>query len=1305
MATILLSAVGASIGAGFGGSILGLSGAVIGRAVGATLGRVIDQRLMGSGSQTVETGRVDRFRLTSASEGAPVGQVWGRMRVAGQVIWASDFTEHVKTSGGGGGGKGAPKPQEPTVKEYSYTVNVAVALCEGKITRVGRVWADGIEISRSDVAMRIYRGGENQMPDPKIEAVEGAGKVPAYRGTAYVVIEDLELGQFGNRVPQFSFEVFRAAQGALVDDVTDLAQGISGVALLPGTGEYSLATSRVHYSTGIGQNVSANVHTPSGKTDFSESMDALQEELPGCKSVSLVVSWFGNDLRCGQCTLKPKVEDKDFDGAGMPWRAGGISRSQASEVVQENGRAVYGGTPADAAVRESISALKADGKAVVFYPFILMEQLADNGRTDPWTGAADQPVLPWRGRITLSTAPGLSGTPDRTAAADAEVAAFFGTAEPSDFSVSGGIVSYSGPSEWSYRRFILHYAHLCASAGGVDAFCIGSEMRALTQIRGAGDSFPAVAALRALAADVRQILGPSVKIGYAADWSEYFGYRDAIDDLYYHLDPLWADANIDFIGIDNYMPLSDWRDGVDHADAHWGSIYNLAYLKANVAGGEGYDWFYSSDAHRKAQIRTPVSDGAYGEDWVWRYKDIRSWWENPHFDRIGGAKAAQSPWVPQSKPIWFTEFGCAAIDKGTNEPNKFLDPKSSESRVPVHSNGRRDDLIQMQYLRAMIDYWRDPVNNPVSTEYAGPMVDMGRAHVWAWDARPFPYFPNKTKLWADGENYARGHWLNGRVSAQPLSSVVAEICERSDLTAIDVDALYGLVRGYTVADIATGRAALQPLMLAYGFEALERDGVLRFRVRDGVPMTEIGDHHLAVGEETDGWVETARATEAEIAGRVRLNYVEAEGDYEARAVEAIFPDEEALGIAQSEMSLALTRAEGQKTVERWLSEARVSRDGARFALPPSLGHLGAGDVITLGAAGSYRIDRVEQAGAIAMDAVRVEPGVYEASDEAEERVTPRTFAPPVPVFSLFMDLPLLRGDEVPHQPHLAVTATPWPGSAAVYASDNDAGYALNRLIVRAAVIGQTQTVLSAAEPGIWDRGAPLRVAMSGGDLSSVSESQLLNGANVVAIGDGSPDNWELFQFADATLVAPDTYDLSMRLRGQAGTDAISPATWPVGSYVVLINGALQQIDLPLSARDLARHYRIGPGTRAFDDPSYTHSVEAFSGIGLRPLSPAHLRARAGSAGAVDVTWIRRTRIDGDSWSGVDVPLGESFERYLVRIVEGGSQKREVIVPQPSWTYSASAQAADGVTAPFEIHVAQLSTAFGPGPFRRIIFDV
>ncbi|MFN6951044.1 MAG: glycoside hydrolase TIM-barrel-like domain-containing protein [Albidovulum sp.] len=1299
MATILLSAAGASIGAGFGGSILGLSGAVIGRAVGATLGRIIDQRLLGSGSQPVETGRIDRFRLTAASEGAPIGQLWGRMRVSGQVIWASRFLETATTSGGGG--KGAPP--SPKVTEYAYSVSLAVALCEGEITRVGRIWADGIEIGRDDVTMRVYNGSEDQLPDPKMEAVEGVGAVPAYRGIAYVVFEDLDLAPYGNRVPQFSFEVLRPAQGPQIDAVTDLVHGITGVAMIPGTGEYALASTPVHYALGPGENVSANVHSPAGKTDLAVSLETLSEELPGCGSVSLVVSWFGDDLRCAFCNLKPKVEDSATEGVGMPWRAGGIDRAAAEEVIRDAARPVFGGTPADQSVVEAIRALRQAGKHIVFYPFILMEQMAGNGLPDPWSGAADQPVLPWRGRITLSVAPGRAGTPDRTAAAADEVAAFFGTAQVSDFTASGTTISYAGPNEWSYRRFVLHYAHLCAAAGGVDAFCIGSEMRSLTQIRAGGDAFPAVAALRTLAADVRAILGPNTKIGYAADWSEYFGYQTPEGDLRYHLDPLWADAEIDFIGIDNYMPLSDWRDGANHADAHWGSIYNLDYLKANVAGGEGFDWFYASAAHRDAQIRTPIADGSHGEDWVWRYKDIRSWWSNPHHDRIGGVKAAQSPWIAQSKPVWFTEFGCPAIDKGSNEPNKFLDPKSSESALPNYSNGRRDDLIQMQYLRATIDFWRDPANNPVSEIYGGTMVDMNRAHVWAWDARPFPYFPANTAAWADGANYSRGHWITGRVSAQPLSSVVAEICGRSGVTDIDVNGLHGLVRGYAVAEVGTGRAALQPLMLAYGFDAVERDGVISFRMRDGRAMAAIGADALAVSDATEGWVETTRATEAELAGRVRLSYVEAEGDYEARAVEAVFPDESTMGVAQSEIALALTRSEAQGIVERWLAESRVSRDGARFALPPSLGHIGAGDVVAL-AGGLYRIDRVEQAGAVAMEAVRVEPAIYQPSDEAEERVTPRTFAAPVPVFPLFLDLPLMSGNEVPHQPHLAVTASPWPGSVAVYSSDFDAGYTLNKIIAARSVIGRTQSPLPAAATGVWDRGPLLRVRMTGA-LSSVSPDQLLNGQNLMAIGDGSSGNWELFQFADAVLVAPGLYDLGMRLRGQAGTDAVMPSVWPSGSYVVLMNGNPKQIALGASERDLARHYRIGPARRGYEDPSFVHRVEAFPGIGLRPLAPVHLIARRAAGGDLATTWIRRTRIDGDSWSGVEVPLGEATEAYLLRVVQGASVLREVTLTQPGWVYPLGMQLADGVVAPFEIHVAQLSDSYGPGPFRRIVIDV
>ncbi|MBV2361319.1 glycoside hydrolase/phage tail family protein [Thalassococcus sp. CAU 1522] len=1310
MATILLSAAGAAIGSSVGGSVLGLSMTAVGRFIGASLGRAIDQRLMGSGAEAVETGRIERFRLTGAGEGAPIAQVYGRMRVGGHVIWSTEFREHVKKKrGGGGGGKGAP--EQPTVKTYSYSISLAVALCEGEIAGVTRVWADGVELSSDDLTMRVYLGTRDQQPDPKMEAVEGAGTVPAYRGTAYVVFEDLQLDRFGNRVPQFSFEVLRPD----LTDQTDVPLAVKGVALMPGSGEYTLATQRVTLRDGrtlfgqVGAKKVANINTPSERPDFEVAMDALQTDLPNCEAASLVVSWFGDDLRCGSCTIRPKVEQTSRDSGRMPWRVAGLTRDTAQSVPMLGDGAVYGGTPTDQSVIQAIRHMNDRGLAVVYYPFILMDQLDGNTLPDPWTGKDGQPALPWRGRITLDAAPGRAGSTDGTAAAEVDVAAFFGTAEAADFTIGADSVSYQGPAEWRYRRFILHQAALCAAAGGVDAFCIGSEMRSLTQIRGAS-GFPAVEALRALAAECRTILGPDVKIGYAADWSEYFGYhpQDGSGDVLFHLDPLWADPQIDFIGIDNYMPLSDWRDGANHADAEWSSVYNLDYLAANVAGGEGYDWYYPGDEARDLQLREPITDGAFDEPWVWRYKDIRGWWENRHHNRIGGLRSeTPTEWVPGSKPIWFTEMGCAAIDKGTNQPNKFLDEKSSESALPYFSSGQRDELIQRQYLRAMYGFWTDPANNPVSEVYDGPMVDMSRALVWAWDTRPYPWFPGNSELWTDSPNYRRGHWLTGRATGRTLASVVCEICARVGLTEIDTSGLHGFVRGFLVPDVADARHALQPLMLAYGFDAIERDGRLVFRMRDGAKRGVVNAEHLALSDEIDGDQIETRSAEAEMAGRVRVQFVEADGDHGIAAEEAVMPEDRTHAVAESDLALALTRAEGRQTAERWLAEARVVRDTFRLSLPLSRLDVAAGDLVSLPAKSGpilARIDRVELGAQQLIEAVRVEPDVYKPAEIEDFPPRMTGFTAAVPVSPVFLDLPLMTGDEVPHAPHLALTADPWPGSVAVYTSPDDSDYALDTIIAAQSVIGVTETPLFAASSGVFDNGAPLQVRLASGSLQSVGTQRLLSGANVLAIGDGSPGNWELLQFANAEPLGADTWLLGRRLRGQLGTDAVMPDVWPEGSIVVLMDGTPAQIALSASERRLNRHFRIGPSRRFYDDDTYVHEQHAFDGVGLRPYSPAHLRLRD-DGGDFVVSWIRRTRIDGDGWEGYDVPLGEDREIYLVRVMQGDTVRREVQVSEPVWTYSQALRASDGLVPGARILVAQMSDRFGPGPFAELACPV
>ncbi len=1318
MATLALSVAGAAAGSALlpaGISVLGatISGAVIGSQIGALAGAYVDQALFATSGQarTVSGPKLSDLKVTSSTEGAAVPRLFGRARIGGQVIWATPLEEEIVTTstGNSGGGKGSSSggsASQTTQISYLYYANFAVALSEGIITSLGRVWADGRELDLAQYTSRLHTGTETQTPDSLIAARQGADAAPAYRGIAYIVFERLPLAAFGHRLPQLSFEVHRA--------VDPFESEVKGTVLIPGSGEFVYAPEPVTRRVGLAQTEPENTHTRLGGTDWTVALDQLDQTLPNAKSTSLVVSWFGTDLRVANCQVRPAVDDTEKDTSPLIWSVAGLARENAALVSLDNGRAAYGGTPSDQTVIAAIRDLKARGHRVTLTPFILMDIPAANTLADPYSSGLQAPY-PWRGRITVSPAPGRAGSPDKSPAAASQLAAFVGSATPGHFAVSGDSVLYAGPIEWSLRRMILHYATLAVAAGGVDAILIGSELRGLTQVRSGLGIYPFVPALQALAADVKSIVGPQTKVTYAADWSEYFGHQpsDESHDVYFHLDPLWASPAIDAIAIDCYWPLADWRDGDDHLDRLAGarSIYDLGYLKANLFAGEGYDWYYANTADRDAQRRTPIMDGS-GKPWIFRFKDVRSWWQNQHFNRPGGVETSSpTAWLPQSKPLWLTEIGCPAVDRGANQPNVFVDPKSSESFLPFYSHGNRDDLMQRRYLQAIHEAF-DPAHpgyitgaNPVSSVYGGRMLDLAHVHVYAWDARPFPAFPLKSNVWGDGNNWRLGHWICGRFTGQPLAAVVKSVLDSYGFSAHDTSSLDGLVSGLVIDRIMPAREALSVLEQAHFFDAIESGDRIVFRHRGGALPAAILD--------TDTLVETrpgadlftlTRAQETDLPGAARISYSAIENDYR----QSVAASRRLVGasgrVAIAELGLVMTAEQASRIADAWLFEAWAARERAAFSLPPSRLALEPSDTLVLTHAGRsdlVRITGIGDSGERQIEAQSIDPVVYAGGSGALRPQDPGAGVAVGPALGFFLDLPLLTGNENPNAGYVAAARLPWPGGIAFYSSPESSSFTLAAVAPQPATTGITLDTCSPAPEGRIDHASRIRIRLDQGKLASITPAALLAGGNLAAIRNTAGD-WEVLQFQVATLVAPATYELGNLLRGQGGSETAMTTLSP-GARFILLDQAVTSVALSQNQLGLPLNWRFGPANRDLGDDDYRTETHAFSGRALRPLSPVHMRGRR-TNGDLAVSWVRRTREGGDGWIAVDVPLAEESERYEVDVLSGSTVKRTIAATSPSIVYAAGDQTADfgAPQASITLRAYQISAFAGRGSGRTAV---
>ncbi|MEO9341119.1 glycoside hydrolase/phage tail family protein [Mesorhizobium sp. SB112] len=1266
MATILLQTAGAVLG-GF----LGPVGSAIGSAVGAMAGYSIDRALI-NGTRRIEGPRLSGARPFTAEEGVAVPRIYGSARVGGTLIWATRFEETRTTKRQGA--KGGPR-----VTEYSYFANVAFALCEGEIAGIRRIWADGREIDQTGVQLRVYRGTKNQPVDPLIAAKQGAGNAPAYRGLAYVVIERFGLNDYGNRVPQFQFEVLRP--------VGSFGSKVKAVALIPGATEYGLSPVPVTRRKRPGETESVNRNVLHAGTDIEASLDELQMLFPNLEHVAVVATWFGDDLRAGHCRIRPGVTDRNGGGYSQEWQVAGVSRGQAMQVSRVNGHAAYGGTPSDRSVRDAIAAIKARGLKVTLYPFIMMDVPGDNDLPDPY-GGARQAAYPWRGRITCF--PGSAG---KTALARTQVQAFYGNGD-----------------DWGYRRFVLHFARLAAAAGGVDAFLIGTELRGLTALRDQANAFPFVEALCGLAAEVRAIVGAGTALTYGADWTEYFGHQpgDGSGDVFFHLDPLWAHPAIDAVGIDNYMPLSDWRDA-DYSTPNpdgFASPYDLAGMGQAIAGGEGFDWYYASAAARLARERTPITDGAYGKPWVYRYKDIANWWSRPHHDRIGGAeKPNATEWMPGSKPIWFTELGCPAIDKGPNQPNVFPDPKSVENASPYFSNGGRSDAAQKRFLNAHLDHWKG-AGNPVSPVYGGRMVDADRIYLWAWDARPVPAFPKRSDLWADGANWHCGHWLNGRAGNPEIGDLINAVLADHGIEPADVSGAEGTVTGYVISDPTTARQALEPLIDLFGLGVRQDAKGLSFRQETALRGEPIIVDEM-VSEEGSAVVETVRSGDQDMPAEAILEFRDPFTEYQTISVRSRVLG--AKGSRQLTISFpgVLEAGQGKSLLEERMNRLAGQREVVSFAVAQPDEKIVPGAIIRVPASGSdadFIVTEIEDGlmrKVSARQIVRSLPAPWGPGALAS-KVAPTILAGQP--LALFLDLPMNGAGAPEEQFRAALWRKPWR-TQNVFVSPEDTGFEYRGSVGRSANVGVLREALGPGGEGRIQRSATMVIEFFGGEAASISRLQLLNGGNAAAVRSVS-GVWEVLQFETAEEIEPDVWRLGGLLRGQLGTGDAAACGASAGAYFVMLDSAVEPAGLRASEAGLELNWRAGAAGVDFSDANFATSREIGGVRAKLPLSPVHLRMRKGAG--FEFSWIRRGRINADSWMQNEIALGEESEAYRIEIGGmTGEVRRVAESATPFWTYGAAQMAADFGEMPSELRmtIRQLSAAVGWGLPARRVFKV
>lgn len=1195
--------VGGTIGAVIGFYLGGPVGALRGYAIGAAAESILNP-------PTREGPRLDDLRVQQDNYGASIPFEWGTNRHSGTSIWPHELVlaEH------SGGGKGE--------ETFSYSATFAVLICEGPIVGVRRIWANkklvydasGETGETRDPALhgyRLYLGTETQEPDPTIEAADGPS--PAYLGYAYVVFEDYDLTDAGNRPPSFEFEV-----------ITD------GSTTIPAATTYGEAY-------GI---------TPGDDAVYDDTIEASMDE-NGHLWVSTMTGHAGLDDITGDPIIDP---------------------------------AHFGPTP-------QVQEYDAVTKRLLWFADI-----------PPVTEAMDDDT-------TVSTYP-MQG---------------FGVYSGGYYFVGRGLPGTVGGSGGAYAHGIVIDAATHSLTYLWDSCAHGQY---------AGSFYWPSVPVPVIDNNKVYIAGGN---GIDGGWALGFFPASIMADPF-GTPPTYLD----------YDPTPD-RTGPEHK---WVTVLNMwAQVRSKltpcpvppVFDGVAIafpDWAFKSTVltNPNAVIVQGYSGGIFSGAsylaWVEYAPPVTAFDKTTaYFSYVAlpGSSVIMPPiaWDAENQTLWAfagaSAFAYNALYAITRGSGGIVATATGFTFPPVSGLSQGHDVKGMTidtatgYLRVLLGGgFADPAYL-VLVDPVG-LVEVSRQEIVGQD-----FASTKGKMWdLPAQNkivYVDGYKIydipyGAALDANQvaLSTIVADICQRAELGGPDIDVteLTDLVDGYIVPRQMTARAAIEPLQKAFYFDAVESDDKLKFVKRGGTAAATIPEIDRAAHDYGAGLPDNlsiVRAQDLELPIQIDVEYPDIDADhltgnqYDRRITR------DTKHVENIQLPIVMTAEKAKQVAivnlyQAWLNETY------RFTTTRKYAYLEPTDIVNLPTqSATYTVrlvtKREQPGGVIEWEAAMEAVDVYTQSGDGAAPVahTPQVIAAPGPTVLRLLDMPVIRDADDDSGYYVAMGGgTSWRGARLYVSADAGANYSLLLPVPAAVPIGAAGTALPDFTGGnVFDEASDVTVVLqTGAALVSASELQVLNGANLAAIG--TAGRWEIVQYKNAALIAPNTYRLSGLLRGRYGTEWATGRHAAGDSFVLVSAPALRRVnsgDIGLSR--LYKAPALSGSLSAAVAQSFTDTA-----VGLKPYAPVALGGGIDpGTGDASLTWTRRGRIWGGWRDSVDVPLSEASESYEVEIWNSDftTLKRTLTgLSSPSATYTAAQQTADfgGTQSTVYFRVYQLSARVGRG---------